>query len=307
MATSVQSFETNHEDVIHDAQLDYYGKRLATCSSDRTIKIFDVTNDQRKQIGEIKGHEGPVWQVSWAHPQFGSILASCSYDHKVLIWREQSPANWVKITEYKHNSSVNSIAWAPHELGLILASASSDSSIMIVSYNEQKNSWDTKVIQSAHQIGCNSICWAPSASSGSLLTTTSNEKSTTLVRKLLSGGGDNTAKIWSFDGENWSKETELRNHSDWVRDVAWAPNVGLPYDMIATASQDQSVWIYTCEQSGTWTAVKQLKFNSVVWRVSWNLTGSILAVTTADGKVSLYKEGLDNNEWTQLAELNGQQ
>ena len=28
-------------------------------------------------------HEGPVWQVAWAHPKFGSILASCSYDRKV--------------------------------------------------------------------------------------------------------------------------------------------------------------------------------------------------------------------------------
>jgi hypothetical protein len=25
--------------------LDYYGRRLATCSSDRTIKIFDVAGD----------------------------------------------------------------------------------------------------------------------------------------------------------------------------------------------------------------------------------------------------------------------
>ena len=28
-------------------------------------------------------HEGPVWQLSWAHPKFGNILASCSYDRKV--------------------------------------------------------------------------------------------------------------------------------------------------------------------------------------------------------------------------------
>lgn len=28
----------------HDAQLDYYGKRLATCSSDRTIRIFEVVD-----------------------------------------------------------------------------------------------------------------------------------------------------------------------------------------------------------------------------------------------------------------------
>ena len=31
----------------------------------------------------IGRHEGPVWQVSWAHPMFGNLLASCSYDRKV--------------------------------------------------------------------------------------------------------------------------------------------------------------------------------------------------------------------------------
>jgi protein transport protein SEC13 len=30
----------------HDAQLDYYGKRLATCSSDRSIKVFDVVDGE---------------------------------------------------------------------------------------------------------------------------------------------------------------------------------------------------------------------------------------------------------------------
>ena len=31
-------------------------------------------------------HEGPVWQVTWAHPMFGNLLASCSYDRKVWIY-----------------------------------------------------------------------------------------------------------------------------------------------------------------------------------------------------------------------------
>ena len=28
-------------------------------------------------------HDGAVWQVAWAHPKYGNILASCSYDRKV--------------------------------------------------------------------------------------------------------------------------------------------------------------------------------------------------------------------------------
>ena len=41
----------------HDAQLDYYGKRLATCSSDRTVKVFDVVDGetQRTSGHTLKG------------------------------------------------------------------------------------------------------------------------------------------------------------------------------------------------------------------------------------------------------------
>jgi hypothetical protein len=37
----------------HDAQLDFYGRRLATCSSDRVIKVFDVTSEEHSLTGEI--------------------------------------------------------------------------------------------------------------------------------------------------------------------------------------------------------------------------------------------------------------
>ena len=42
------------------------------------------------------------------------------------------------------------------------------------------------------------------------------------------------------DGQ-WEEEEKLEAHSDWVRDVAWAPNVGLPISTIATCSQVQYV------------------------------------------------------------------
>jgi WD40 repeat protein len=113
----------------HDAQMDYYGKRLATCSSDRSVKVFDVpASGEPVFVADLKGcvaatfvcaarvgpchprygsyltlicttvslfctgcvcrHEGPVWEVAWAHPKFGVLLASCSYDRKVVIYRE---------------------------------------------------------------------------------------------------------------------------------------------------------------------------------------------------------------------------
>lgn len=46
-----------------------------------------------------------MWQVAWAHPMFGNILASCSYDRKVIIWKEEN-GSWDKMYEYTgHESS----------------------------------------------------------------------------------------------------------------------------------------------------------------------------------------------------------
>uniref|UniRef100_A0A3Q3FPX1 Protein SEC13 homolog n=1 Tax=Labrus bergylta TaxID=56723 RepID=A0A3Q3FPX1_9LABR len=101
----INTVDTSHEDMIHDAQMDYYGTRLATCSSDRTVKIFDVRNGGQILVADLRGHEGPVWQVAWAHPMFGNILASCSYDRKVIIWKEEN-GTWDKMYEYTgHESS----------------------------------------------------------------------------------------------------------------------------------------------------------------------------------------------------------
>ena len=85
MVSVLNTVDTGHEDMIHDAEMDYYGLRLATCSSDNSVKIFDLKNGSQSLVADLKGHVGPVWQVTWAHPKFGNLLASCSYDRYVTI------------------------------------------------------------------------------------------------------------------------------------------------------------------------------------------------------------------------------
>ncbi len=106
-------FDSNHLDMVHDAQFDFYGRRFATCSSDRVVKVWAVETDGGgvdKYVlkGEIAAHEGPVWQVAWAHPQFGSLLATCGYDRRVMVFRESGasvPENWVRVFCYEEHTS----------------------------------------------------------------------------------------------------------------------------------------------------------------------------------------------------------
>lgn len=51
------SIEANDEQ--HDAVLDYYGRRLATCSSDKTIKIFEVEGESHRLVETLKGYVIP--------------------------------------------------------------------------------------------------------------------------------------------------------------------------------------------------------------------------------------------------------
>lgn len=57
MTAAPQSIESGHHDVVHDVQMDYYGKRIATCSSDRTIKVFSVTGDQHAHLADLTGKD----------------------------------------------------------------------------------------------------------------------------------------------------------------------------------------------------------------------------------------------------------
>lgn len=287
----MQKIETGHSDSVHDVTMDYYGKRVATASSDATIKIVGVTNNSSQHLATLTGHQGPVWQVAWAHPKFGSLLASCSYDGKVIIWKEGNQNDWSQFQVFDHKSSVNSIAWGPHELGLCLACGSSDGNISVYT-SQADGSWDMTKIDQAHPVGVTSVSWAPPTAPGALVGLGTHEP----VQKLASGGCDNTVKVWKLYNGNWKMDCfpALQMHSDWVRDVAWAPNLGLPKSTLASASQDGTVVIWTVAKEGDQWEGKVLKdFKTPVWRVSWSLTGNLLAVASGDNNITLWNEAVD--------------
>lgn len=295
-----QKIESGHKDTVHDVAMDYYGKRLATASSDHSIKIIGVSSTTSQHLATLTGHQGPVWQVGWAHPKFGSILASCSYDGKVIIWKEGNPNEWAQSHIFDENtSSVNSISWAPHELGLILACGSSDGNICIYTSRSDSIGWDTSRIDGAHPVGVTSVSWAPSMGPGALVGSGPIEP----VQKLASGGCDNTVKVWKLFNGIWKMDCfpSLNMHTDWVRDVAWAPNLGLPKSTIASCSQDGKVIIWTVsnKEGDQWSGKVLKDFQTPVWRVTWSLTGNTLAVADGNNNVTLWNEAVDG-DWQQV-------
>jgi protein transport protein SEC13 len=136
------------------------------------------------------------------------------------------------------------------------------------------------------------VSWAPAHAAGSLVSAAPTPGA---QRRFVSGGSDNLVKIWEWSAEQKRyipAGAPLTGHTDWVRDVAWSPSL-LSKAYIASASQDKTVRIWTSSLStpNEWTSTV-LNFDAVTWRVSWSLSGNVLAVSGGDNKVSLWKENL---------------
>lgn len=296
---------------FHDAQLDYYGRRCAAAcgapvqpdetqglpEGDFSVMIWDITDGQQKPVAQLRGHDGPIWKVAWAHPKFGSLLATCSYDMKVIIWKEMN-GQWVKAyVDTSHAASVNDIEFCPWEHGLRLACASSDGMVSVLSYDPAQAQWRRSFFQ-AHNCGAQSISWMPvsqrDASHGPA------------PIRLASGGCDNTVCIWKCDAEVWSQETPIlmNGHTDWVRTVAWRPDGS---SCVASGGWDQTVIIWKQEVEGhPWRQVCKMSVKGTVEGLAWSVTGSILAVSFGAGDAVLYRESDDGRIYEEVGKCGEQ-
>jgi protein transport protein SEC13 len=289
---------------------------------DRTVKIYDVNGNSYTHTATLEGHTGPVWSVAWSHPKFGVVLASCSFDGSVLIHRETRPREWTKLHHAKnlHQSSVNSVDFCPHEFGLVIAAASSDGKVSILTHGEN-DAWNVEYITD-NALGVNAVSFAPYTAYIESETATSAEdadtQKSTASMHLVTGGCDNGIRFWNKSSVSNKWEIDASpissevSHSDWVRDVAWAPSVVPNTNVVASCSEDRTVivWTQVGGSGNSWEPKLLHKFEDPVWRVSWSVTGSILAVSSGDNSVTLWKQTLEG-DWKQVSSVqeseNGQQ
>lgn len=149
----------------------------------------------------VQTHSGSVWRVTWAHPEFGQVLASCSFDRTAAVWEEivgesndkqrglshwVSPAVyptfpfiWQRLTQVFHvvlfqikrttlvdsRTSVTDVKFAPKHMGLMLTTCSADGVVRIYEAPDVMNlsQWSLQ-----HEISCKLSCscisWNPSRS-----------------------------------------------------------------------------------------------------------------------------------------------
>ena len=290
----------------------------------QTIRVLDKDDESQWKLvsqfgGSEAGHKSAIWQVEWAHPEFGQVLATCSDDRTVIIWRERevvtsghAPAHLklkfeMVATLQDFQKGVTSIGFAPAHLGLQIASACNDGKVRV----HQGNSTNLTVWELASEL-------EPDAGFGAYITCLSWNRNRVDVPMMAvgwwrqqSGGAEQRVSgvgVWGYssDQKRWSLVTKLDVEADTrglvaeVRDVDWAPCMGRPEHRIA-AAVGAAVQVWSLRPLASWPAERceqparptVLTMDGSVpltfWKAGWNLTGTTLAASAENGQVRMWK------------------
>ncbi|CDK24080.1 unnamed protein product [Kuraishia capsulata CBS 1993] len=328
MKESLKPFATGHEELIHDLAYDFYGRQLATCSSDQHIKVFDLDPNTSEWIlnDSWKAHDSSVVKVAFAAPEFGHILASISYDRSVKIWEEDfdeqagSGRRWKRLATISGSQgALYDIAFAPSHLGLRLGTIGSDGVLRIYDALEPSNLRNWTLISELSVLAVPpaanlqsdfSLTWSPSRFS---------------PEKVLVCALDQAFIYVKDKNDRYVMGKMLPEHNGLIRSVSWAPTMGRSYHLIATGCKDGYVRIFKLTESlkgddGLEDTVKELDafatngaydsepgsdiqietlsthndHDGEVWKVSWNVTGTILSSAGDDGTIRLWKASYSN-------------
>jgi len=343
---------SEHKDLIHDVAFNWYGTQLATCSSDQTVRIWlvDKSSQEWHCTAAWKCHSGAVWKINWAHPEFGQVLATCSFDRTAAIWEEmpgdessvpgtggagagsvsssappgtsanehEAPSatslktHWVKrCSLVDSRTSVTDVKFAPKKMGLMLATCSGDGTVRIY---EAADIMDLSQWSLQHEIQCKAqascLSWNHSiiSSQPPMFAVGSDDTSAIITEKVM---------IYEYSDKNrrWLKMDAISFMSDPVHDIAFAPNIGRSYSVLAVASKELKIVtlkpIRNSQNSQSSSDKYDIRlagyFNehsSTVWRVCWNATGTLVASSGDDGQVRLWKSNHMDN-WKCIASLRG--
>jgi WD40 repeat protein/serine/threonine protein kinase len=272
------------------------GRRLASSSEDRTLKIWNAETGEEHLT--LKGHTATVFSVAWSPD--GKRLASAGLDSTLKIWDAHSGKHMNTLARkgkiWGLPSVAGALAWSPD--GKRLASASRDDTVKV---------WDTKTGNETgsfnHSDYVLSVAWSPDGkrlAGGCWLNTlkfwdaqTGQETCTLKVtapvssvafspdsKRLASATMDGKLNIW--DAETGQNRLTLPGHASQVRSICWSPDG----KQLASASWDHTLKVWDAQ---TGKEVFLLKGHTDrAWSVGWSPDGKHLASGSSDRTLKVW-------------------
>jgi WD40 repeat protein len=244
--------DTNAE--MTSVAFNFDGSILASGSSDKTIKLWDVKS--RSLITTLAGHTDWVHSVSFSPD--GLLLASGSSDKTIKLWDVKSRS--LITTLAGHTDRVNSVSFSPD--GSILASGSEDDTIKL---------WDVKNRSLITTLtGINMVNSVSFSSDGSILASGNGM----LTGSSGDSGGDVSINLW--DVKSKSLITTLSGQTYPVYSVSFSPDGSL----LASGNFDNTIRLYTIK---LWDVKSRSLITTLeghtedVESISFSPDGSILA------------------------------
>lgn len=228
------------------------GRRVVTCSSDRTLRIWDV--ERGAQVGwPFEGHSDKVYSVAVSPDN--RRIASGGRDKTIIIWDVESKQK-VFNPLVKHRDRVNSVCFSPD--GKRLASGSSDCSVIM---------WNTETGAALTTFWGHDVVWSVAFSPDGL---------------KLSSGSLRVIRVWRTD--NAEIEILRQINADEVNDVrgvVWSPD---GQQLVSASNNKVKFWDSNGYQIGQPCTGPPSK----IYSIAISSDGSFVTTTSLDKTVRLW-------------------
>jgi WD40 repeat protein len=223
----VNSFQAHSDAIIRIKQSPFNTNYVATCSSDKTVKIWNISSsfDWTSTTRIYSQHTSYVYDLEWLD---NDTLASGSYDNTINIW---SPTTGQTKRTIQTNQSVNSLTMLNTNIHLAAGLGNGDINIYnindgnLVSSLKGHTSWVYDLVQISADLLASSGGWDKTVRIWNLTTNTckfilrGHTDSVSGLKQitpsiLASGSSDRTIKLWDITSGQLIRT--LTGHTDWI-------------------------------------------------------------------------------------------
>lgn len=282
---------SGHQDYILATALDAYGTRLATCSGDRTVKVWMYQAGTWTEVHSWQAHASAVTDIAWAHPEFGTLLATTGADHSWKVWQDEGrgASYTAKATLTEARRAATCVAFAPRHWGLKVATGSADGCLRLYEAVDVANLSHWPLAATLTPGGMvRGVAWCTGRFDPPTLVTASSTQGCVVYRYM--------------EERSWQAVVTLTRVG--CAHVAWAPSVGRRYHTIAWTTDAGALRVGTLERGGMGVQGTQEVEEVGVWKCEWNITGTVLAATGDAGLLQLFKKG-NNGDYKMVSQVRG--